>query len=73
MPCCADCGLDSINAAAAPRRSADANEGSGEGDFVDIDAPADLDPEDAEIEVPVSATERLEKSAASLLHVLFTP
>eukprot|EP00959_Pyramimonas_sp_CCMP1952_P223203 4666237-Pyramimonas_sp.AAC.1 len=52
MPCSADRGLNSINIAAAPRRSADANEGSGEGDFVDVNVPPELDPEDAEAQAP---------------------
>eukprot|EP00959_Pyramimonas_sp_CCMP1952_P201873 4221104-Pyramimonas_sp.AAC.1 len=49
-------------------RRGDADEGSGGVDLVDIDAPPDSDPDDAEVEAPVSAIERLRKSAASLTH-----
>eukprot|EP00959_Pyramimonas_sp_CCMP1952_P026674 559695-Pyramimonas_sp.AAC.1 len=65
-----DRGLDSAAIAAAPGKSEDASGGSGGVGLVDVDAPPDFDPDDAEIEVPVSATERLKKSAASLSHLL---
>eukprot|EP00959_Pyramimonas_sp_CCMP1952_P311787 6524999-Pyramimonas_sp.AAC.1 len=58
------------NIIAAPSQNKDANEDSGEDDLVDIDAPPELDPDDAEVEAPISATERLKKSAASLSHLL---
>eukprot|EP00959_Pyramimonas_sp_CCMP1952_P237585 4964920-Pyramimonas_sp.AAC.1 len=56
--------------AAAPGQHADADEGSGEGDLVDIDVHPEIDPDGAEVEVPVSATKRLKKSAASLSYLL---
>eukprot|EP00959_Pyramimonas_sp_CCMP1952_P445197 9321794-Pyramimonas_sp.AAC.1 len=68
LPCDMDRGLDSITIAAAPSQNEDADQGSG---VVDIDALPDVDPDDAEVGVPVSATERLNKSAAALSHLLF--
>eukprot|EP00959_Pyramimonas_sp_CCMP1952_P439424 9199322-Pyramimonas_sp.AAC.1 len=65
-----DQGLDSNTTAAALGQSGDADEGSGGVDLVDIDAPPDSHPDEAEVEVSVSAAQRFKRSAASLAHLL---
>eukprot|EP00959_Pyramimonas_sp_CCMP1952_P092488 1935574-Pyramimonas_sp.AAC.1 len=56
--------------AAALGQHADADQDLGEGDLVDVDVHPEIDPDGAKVEAPVSANERLKKSAAYLSHLL---